>query len=216
MTDTFSSRAAAGKKPTSKRALYLVIAVCLAPVVISYVMYYGVRPDARTNYGELIEPQQPISNLKTKLLVRPERESGFLDVIKTWPQQDPRHQFADLGAFRGRWLMVRVGPAACDEKCQEQLWQMRQVRLTSGRERDRVERVWLVTDDKAPSLRADDQGTWVLALPAPGATDSKSLVPGQVYMVDPLGNLMMRFPTDADPAGMKKDLLKLLKASRIG
>ncbi|MEN9829784.1 MAG: hypothetical protein RLZZ80_1127 [Pseudomonadota bacterium] len=201
------------KPTTSRRTLYLVIAVCLAPVVLSYVMYYGVRPEGRTNHGDLLSPQQTVTEVKTELLAKPEQESGLLDVIKAWPQDDPRHRFSQLGDFRGRWLMVWVGPASCDADCRDQLWQMRQVRLTTGRERDRVERLWLVTDGGQPTLRDEEQGLWVARLQPnqPG-----EWMPNHIHLVDPLGNLMMRFPLKADPQGMKKDLMKLLKASRVG
>ncbi len=201
------------KAKTGRLTLYLVIAVCIAPVLLSYWMYYGVRPEGRTNYGELVIPQQAVTSVKTELLAKPDQESGLLDVIKTWPTNDPRHAFAQLGDFRGRWLMVWVGPAACDEQCRDQLWQMRQVRLTTGRERDRVERLWLVTDGTMPTLGPQDEGLWVARVAPEFA---QTLTAGQIVMVDPLGNLMMRFPAKADPTGMKKDLMKLLKASRIG
>jgi len=127
---------------------------------------------------------------------------------------------------------------------------MRQVRLTTGRDRDRVERLWLVTDNTSPDQAAltDYEGTWVLGvspealqtawsqqaqLPAQPigqaglqgvssstASELESLNPlgaeTSFWLVDPLGNLMMRFPQDPDPAKMKKDLIRLLKASRIG
>jgi hypothetical protein len=198
---------------TSRRTLYLVIAVCLAPVVLSYFMYYGVRPEGRTNHGELLSPQKTVTAIKTDLLVKPSQESGLLDVIKAWPKDDPRQSFGQLGDFRGRWLMVWVGPADCGTDCREQLWQMRQVRLTTGRERDRVERLWLVTDGGQPVLRDEEQGLWVVRIQP---DQSGAWQPNQVHLVDPLGNLMMRFPLKADPQGMKKDLMKLLKASRVG
>ena len=126
---------------------------------------------------------------------------------------------------------------------------MRQVRLTTGRDRDRVERLWLVSDDRTPNADAlaDYEGTWVLGVsaealqatwqqPATPATPSGQAAAGtpspslptvsstmdplsqetSFWLVDPLGNLMMRFPQDPDPAKMKKDLIRLLKASRIG
>jgi hypothetical protein len=198
---------------TNRRTLYLVIAVCLAPVVLSYFMYYGVRPEGRTNHGELLSPQKTVTAIKTDLLVKPSQESGLLDVIKAWPKDDPRQSFGQLGDFRGRWLMVWVGPAECAADCREQLWQMRQVRLTTGRERDRVERLWLVTDRGQPILRDEEQGLWVVRI-QPDQLGALQL--NQVHLVDPLGNLMMRFPLKADPQGMKKDLMKLLKASRVG
>lgn len=221
----------------STRTLWLVVAVCVAPVLASYFLYYGVRPEGRTNYGDLLSPQVEVSALATRVVVTPKAESGFLDVLGALPAEDSRRALASLADFRGRWLLVRVGPSACDASCEKQLWLMRQLRLTTGRDRDRVERVWLVTSPEAaaPAAQtlADYEGTWVVAVapstvtnwplaldppavgggPSPAAGSEAS---SHLWLVDPLGNLMMRFPADPDPAKMKKDLLKLLKASRVG
>ena len=76
-----------------------------------------------------------------------------------------------------------------------------------------MERLWLVTDGGQPILRDEEQGLWVVRIQPDQSADWQ---PNQVHLVDPLGNLMMRFPLKADPQGMKKDLMKLLKASRVG
>ena len=224
-------------RSTSTRTLWLVVAVCVAPVIASYFLYYGVRPEGRSNYGDLLSPQVDVAALPTRVVLTPKAESGFLDVLGALPAADPRRALASLADFRGRWLLVRVGPSACDAACEKQLWLMRQLRLTTGRDRDRVERVWLVTSPEAaaPAAQtlADYEGTWVVAVehklaadwPLPVDTPSVAGSPppaagaqasSHLWLVDPLGNLMMRFPADPDPAKMKKDLLKLLKASRVG
>ena len=244
MTST-EQTAAPTERPrrTSTRTLWLVVAVCVAPVFASYFLYYGVRPEGRTNYGDLLSPQVEVSALTTRVVVTQKAESGFIDVLGALPAEDARKALASLADFRGRWLLVRVGPSACDANCEKQLWLMRQLRLTTGRDRDRVERVWLVTSPQAPEpsaqTLADYEGTWVVAVgpdavadwpltvdapsvsgrpPSSGtaAATGPSQPSSHLWLVDPLGNLMMRFPTDPDPAKMKKDLLKLLKASRVG
>lgn len=209
--------------------LWAVLAVTLAPVVASYVMYYGVKPEGRVNYGDFVEPQVTVTDLPVSVAIQPQSESAFLAV-----QAEPRTRrpLAQLGDWQGRWLMVRVGPSACDTSCQQELWLMRQIRLTTGRERDRVERIWILTDQGQPDpqLLADQQGLWVIrvksisghgtlidnwinvALAASGTTGKAS----NIWVVDPMGNLMMRFPDQPDPNGMKKDMNRLLKASRIG
>ena len=234
----------------SRFTLWLIVAVCIAPVVLSYMFYYGVRPDERTNYGALVQPQRNLAALPITPLIKPETESGFLDVLRVTDGSEPRATLDRLEDFRGRWLIIRVGPSNCGEDCQKALWIMRQVRLTTGRDRDRVERLWLVTDNTSPdqTVLTDYQGTWVLGvspeavqtawsqrvhLPAQPSgqvslqgvssnivSELESLNPlsaeTSFWLVDPLGNLMMRFPQDPDPAKMKKDLIRLLKASRIG
>ena len=193
---------ASATRSRSRLKLYLVIAVCAAPVLASYYAYYFVRPEARSNYGELIDPQRPIPALRlTTLDGRP----------------------FDAATLRGRWVMLMAAGGDCPAACADRLYHMRQVRLTTGKDRDRVERVWLVTDaapvstqtireyDGTQILRVDprDAASWLTVNAADRYAD-------HLYMVDPLGNLMMRFPTDADPNKTKRDLAKLLRASRIG
>lgn len=128
--------------------------------------------------------------------------------------------------------MVRIGPSECAQACQQELWLMRQLRLTTGRERDRVERLWMITDGGTPdaALMAEHEGLWVVRLGPMAGQDllitnwlsvaaqsvSRNAGASNIWMIDPLGNLMMRFPDNPDPSSMKKDLNRLLKASRIG
>lgn len=183
-----------------------VLAVCAAPLIASYFTYYVIKPTSRTNYGELLDPRQyPMPSL----------DSSRLDGA---PMQ--------LQALHGKWIMLQVGPSDCNADCEERLTQMRQLRLMQGKEMDRVERVWLITD-QAPLetmlLRKFD-GTHMLRVATPQKlmqwlpvdSQNHSKIEDHIYMIDPLGNLMMRFPAHADPNKIKKDLSKLLKASKIG
>lgn len=190
-------------RPPSRVKLYLVIAICATPVVASYYAYYFVRPDARSNYGALIEPQRPLPALHLKTL-------------------DGRS--FDNAELRGRWVMLMVAGGDCAAACTDRLYHLRQVRLTTGKDRDRVLRVWLIPDnapvptslireyDGTEMLRADSTeiASWLTVTGAAGAYAD------HIYMVDPLGNLMMQFPRDADPNKTKRDVAKLLRASRIG
>jgi cytochrome oxidase Cu insertion factor (SCO1/SenC/PrrC family) len=128
-----------------------------------------------------------------------------------------------LTTLRGRWLMISVDASACDKPCATKLYFMRQVRVTQGEERERVVTVWLRTDDAPVAdvlktaypdtrmLRADPAALaqWLPATDATKDTD-------HIYLVDPNGNLMMRFPAHADPSKIKSDISKLLKWSSIG
>jgi hypothetical protein len=186
------------------RILYLLILVCVAPVIASYTAYYLVPPSGRTNYGDLVEPQRPLPALSLARL-----------------DGSP----VPATSLRGSWLMVQVDGGACDAACEKKLWQMRQVRLTTGKDADRVQRVWLIVDE-APLTTAvirEYDGTLFLRaradevaafLPLPAEPAAK--LADHIWLVDPLGNLMMRWPRDADPNRMKKDLTKLLKVSKIG
>lgn len=190
-------------RPPSRLKLWFVVAICAAPVIASYYAYYFVRPDARSNYGALIDPQRPMPALHLKML-------------------DGRA--FDNAQMRGRWVMLMVAGGDCAAACTDRLYHLRQVRLTTGKDRDRVLRVWLIPDaaplpttvireyDGTEMLRADpaEIASW---LTVNGTTDGYA---DHIYMVDPLGNLMMQFPRDADPNKTKRDVAKLLRASRIG
>lgn len=183
--------------------LFAVMAICAAPVIGSYFTYYVIKPQGRTNYGTLLDP---------RVYPMPALGSTLLDGQPT-----------TLDAYKGKWIMLQVDSADCTDACKTKLYDMRQLRLTQGKDMDRIERVWLVTD-KAPLetlvLRAYD-GTHVLradpaALKSWLPADEGTTPADHLYMIDPLGNLMMRFPKDADANKIKKDISKLLKASRIG
>lgn len=183
--------------------LFAVIAVCAAPLIASYLSYYVIKPEGRTNYGTILDPRAyPIPSLGTATL-------------------DGKP--VSLEDYKGKWIMLLVHDADCADACKEKLYNLRQLRVAQGKDRDRVERVWLITDEKPLEtlLIREYDGTHMIRanpelvqkwLPVePGTT-----VADHIYMIDPLGNLMMRFPKDADPNKVKKDLSKLLKASRIG
>jgi cytochrome oxidase Cu insertion factor (SCO1/SenC/PrrC family) len=180
-----------------------VLAVCAAPMVASYFTYYVVKPQSRNNYGTLIDPRAyPTPVLGTTTL-------------------DGKP--VELGAYKGKWIMLQADEADCQAYCQKKMFEMRQLRLMQGKEMDRIERVWLITDDKPVEtmLMREYDGTHMLrvkpeALKAWLPVESGTNVRDHIYMIDPLGNLMMRFPKDADPNRIKKDLSKLLKASSIG
>ena len=180
----------------SSRTLWLILAVCAAPVIASYAAYYFWQPADHVNYGELLEPRQLPDTVLERLDGR-------------------RFTMREL---EGRWVMLAAAPAACDDKCRQRMIYMRQVRLAQGKETERVERVWLLTDSGTPdaTLLSEHPGLIVLrhvqavvdALPAPRSPLD------HVYVIDPLGNLMMRFPANPDPRKMLKDLSRLLRHSK--
>jgi hypothetical protein len=178
-----------------------ILLVCATPVFLSYFMYYVVRPDGRTNYGSLLSPIVDASKLDIKVDDKP----------------------TTLAALKGKWLMVTVGPSSCDDACAERLYLARQVRETTGREKERIELVWVVTDSGKPSQKLLDAYPTVKRVTAEvnaiGAVlpvEASSSVTAHTYIVDPLGNVILRFPAKPDPSKMKKDMSKLLRASRIG
>lgn len=120
-----------------------------------------------------------------------------------------------LTPLRGKWVLVSFDAAACDAYCERKLYFMRQVRRAQGKEMERVERLWVLTDAGKPraELLPGIEGTRF------GSFSTESF-PGNpvdhIYLVDPLGNLVLRFPRDPDPSKMIKDLQRLLKVSRVG
>lgn len=183
--------------------LLLVVALCAAPVIASYLTYYVIKPTARTNYGELLDPRNyPIPQLNATTL-----------------DGSP----ASLDAYKGKWIMLQVNDANCLDECKNKLLDMRQVRLMQGKEMDRIERVWLITDDQPLDtiVMREYDGTRMLrvkreALNAWLPAEAGGSAADHIYIIDPVGNLMLRFPKKPDPYKMKKDIYKLLSASSIG
>lgn len=182
--------------------MLLVLLVCAAPVIASYFTYYVVRPEGRRNFGQLIDPQQPL----------PDVQAIALDGSKV-----------NLRALKGQWLLVSVAGGVCGDSCTRNLYLQRQLREGLGKEKDRLDWIWLVSDDAplAPSLRPALQTATVLRVdpadlqrwlqPQDGAKLSQHL-----FLVDPIGNWMMRFPatlTNEQVPQVKRDIERLLRAS---
>lgn len=180
-----------------------VLLACAAPVIASYFTYYVLRPEGRRNYGELVQPQRPMPALSTVGL------DGQAKGV--------------LSGLKGQWLLISVAEGGCDSACQKHLYLQRQLRESLGKDKDRLDWVWLVTDDQTPEpaiLPALEQAT-VLRVDAQALAQWLSPQSGRalsdhLYLVDPMGNWMMRFPAQLELAGAakgKRDLERLLRAS---
>lgn len=183
---------------TNRRTLILLLVLLCAPVIASYLLYFWeVRP-ASINYGELLK-------------VKPIVGTGLNQLDNT---------IFRIRQLRGKWVLLTVDSGKCDEQCQKKLYYMRQVRLVQNKEMNRVERVWLIDDGEAPDSKIlnEYKNSWFI-----GAKDSEILgsIPAElsqhdhIYLIDPMGNLMMRFPKNPDPAKMVKDLKRLLQVSQM-
>lgn len=183
---------------TSRSKFLALVAVFVVPMVAAWIAYFGWRPAAHNNYGTLIAPA-PLAHTAGSAFGAP-------------------YDFKSLG---GKWAMVYVGPAACDAACEQALYYMRQTRIAQGREQSRIERVWVVEDGAAPAADAlkNQEG---LIVWTPTSSEFAAQFPGDparaahIYLVDPLGNLMLRWPADPEPKKIMKDLKLLLKASQVG
>jgi hypothetical protein len=182
--------------------MLLVLLVCAAPVIASYFTYFVIRPEGRTNYSELILPTRPLPDLPlTDLAGTPVRAA----------------------TLKGQWLLVVVAGGACDARCEKHLWVQRQLRETLGREKGRLDKVWLIVDKATPrpeTIQAISAGLPATVLRVPEAALAQWLAPAagkaleqHLFIVDPLGEWMMRVPADPDPARLKRDVEKLLRAS---
>jgi hypothetical protein len=182
--------------------MFLVLLVCAAPVIASYFTYFVIRPQARNNYGELIQPTRSLPQ-------------------QTWTTL--QGQPVQAPSLKGQWLLIAVGPSSCGPDCEQRLYTQRQLREMLGREADRLDRVWLVTDAGQPApalvkalsatpglnvLRADPTALAQWLAPAAGQA-----LDAHLYVVDPMGEWMMRLPPQPEPAKVKRDLDKLLRAS---
>src|SRR5689334_19642910 len=119
VADDVARRTAAGRVK-----MLLLLLVCAAPVIASYIAYFVIRPDGRTNYSELIIPTRPIP-------------SGL-----SLTDLDGRAVRPDT--LKGQWLLVVVAGGACHAACERHLWIQRQLREALGREADRLDKVWLI------------------------------------------------------------------------
>ena len=180
---------AARARRVGRIKLLVLAAFFMLPVGAGYLAYSWWTPEQGSNYGELLSPH-PLDH-------------------------------ATISALKGKWVLVQFDSGACDAGCERKHHFMRQVRKAQGKDQYRVERLWLVTDSATPSssllqaisgTRIERAASWSLAeqFPAQGA------LADHIYVVDPLGNLMMRFPRDPDPKQVIKDLQRLLKSSRFG
>jgi len=187
---------------TGRWKMLVVMLVCAAPVIASYFAYYVVRPEGRRNYGDLVEPQRPM----------PEIGATSID-----------GKPLALTSLRGQWLLVSVAGGACDAACEKHLYLQRQLREALGKNKDRMDWVWIVSDEVPvrESLRPALQQATVLRIPqaqlarwlAPAAGAS---LQDHLYVVDPMGNWMMRFPAGVDAAkaaNVRRDLERLMRAS---
>jgi hypothetical protein len=179
--------------------MLLLLLVCASPVIASYFTYYVIRPEGRRNYGELIDPQRPLP-----------------DLVGT----DASGRLVPLTQLKNQWLFVSVADSACDDACQKHLFLQRQLRETLGKDKDRLDWVWLRTGSPALSepLKQATAAATVLHVDAAALATWLQPAAGQrledhLYVVDPIGNWMMRFPAQADPKQVKRDLDRLLRAS---
>jgi len=196
--------------PRGRRTLILVVLLFLLPVVAATTLYFsGWKPEGKSlQHGELVQPARLVGDA----------ELNGADGASY-----------RLGALRGKWALVYISPLPCTEVCRNNLYKMQQVRLAQGRDASRVMRVMIVAGASSEELRDLAQHYPGLICLSSARTTYETLardfvssqgtaldVPGRVYLLDPIGNLVLSYAPDADPTGMRKDLARLLRLSQVG
>lgn len=187
-------------KKTSNRTLLVIVAVSIFPIVGSYLLYQWWRPSSQMNHGELVE-------------TRPLTMASLVEAATGTPLPGP--------GLKGKWVLLTAQPATCDERCRLKLYYMRQVRTATNENMGRIERVWVLDGAGTPDkqLLAEHPGLWLArgndanwprSLPVKGPVDT------YIYLIDPLGNVVLRYDETFNAKGMLKDLGRLLKYSRLG
>lgn len=198
-----NSNQAPSKRRLGRWKMILILLACASPVIASYITYYFIRPEGRTNYATLIQPARPIPSDLT---------------LKTLDGNDyATHK------LKGQWLLLTVSTSNCDTACEERLYMQRQLREMLGRERDRVEKVWLIAHDHAiaPRLQQALASTPAMHIFRVNPSQLSAWLEPQIgqpldqhlYVIDPMGHWMMRTPSLTQPEKFKRDLEKLLRAS---
>ena len=181
------------------RTLAVLAALFLLPVAASFWMYYGSgwRPAGHSNHGELIAPARP------------------LPAVPAAEAHSP--------LFHGKWSLVYVGDGACGDECHRALYVMRQTRLSLNNEMRRVDGVFVATGHCCARefLAQEHPGLQILDTVSTPDERLVQTFPAaarehQLFIVDPLGNLMMSYDTRENPKGLLEDLKKLLTLSHIG
>lgn len=186
-------------KPGGRRTLLLIVAIGLAPIVASYAAYYWFTPSKRLNYGELLE-------------------TAPAPIVAGTDADGKAFSLADL---RGKWVLLIASRGGCADDCARALYATRQARTIQGREQDRVVRLLLqpqAAPALPPELSAAHPGLVVVSI------DQRALehlpfgasTAAGILLLDPRGNLVLRYGPDPDIRGLTNDLQRVLKASQIG
>ena len=200
------------QEKTRKRNLkpfWIILAISGLPYLLSWIWYANMDnlPDiAANNRGELIEPSRPLANMKLATV-----DGGLLDT----------------NTLKGNWILMMAGSSDCNEACLKNVYFMRQVRRLMGEERDKIKRIFVMTDkSRLASFKEQVSDFGNMQIVSTDAEQGNTLIEkmtidnnspeNRIFIVDPLANLMMAYPQDVDPEDIAKDFRRLLKVVRIG
>lgn len=198
------------KQRKSRIKLLLVFATFFGPLLLAFIWLQMVKDDptiGASSNGQLILPAIPLQPfLLSEINAGEFSESSIADV----------------------WSLLTISEGPCEDACQKNLYHMRQVRLSVAQNMDRVQRIVVLENeaDFSREITLQHEGLRIVTGSAEQLAKLKNQIKGAesnlplqrdaIYLIDPHGNLMMRFPNDLDPKGILKDLKHLLKVSRIG
>ena len=199
-------------KSRSKLPLILIFVLSLAPVLAAVLVYFNpsLRPASSVAYGMLIDPQRPV----------PAPASLALTTIDGQP--------FDLATLNGKWVLATADSGDCSDDCAKKLFIWRNAHASQGKEVERLKRIWFITDDAPVPQKVLDayKGTIMVRVkpeqlaaflyPQDGKNPVNKGLNNFLWMIDPLGNLFIQYPEDADPSKIRDELRKLLSNSRIG
>lgn len=195
-------------KNSNFRALLILLIlffIFFVPFQIARMLYLHNShffPKASTQHGYLIQPPLSLSQL---------------------PLYDTKHQPFNPQKLQGKWILLFVGADECKALCIKNLYQLQQIHIATGKNQSRVLRVRLSFDTENPSsfeipgllhLLIDKKQFANFIASQPTKTLALSLA--AIYLVDPLGNVIMSYTLDTNPSGILKDLKHLLGVSQIG
>jgi len=185
----------------SRRTLLLIATVGMLPVLASVALFNWWQPSGRMNHGELLETR-----------------SAVLEKLQSQLKSDSAQPLASV--IKRKWVLLTIQAANCDVRCQKKLYLMRQVRTAQNENMLRIERLWVISDAGQPESKllevhpglhlAKPTPQWMANLPPGGDAGA------YIYLIDPLGNFVLRYGDSSEPKGMLKDLRRLLKYSSIG
>ncbi len=191
------------EKKKSKLSGYLLIALFVVPLLVAIAMYSlrdKIPMVSVSSHGQLIHPAQPIEVVEVDL--------------STGEQ-------LNLDQLQGKWTYILYAPNGCDLNCEASLFKLRQTRIATGREANRIQSFIVTninhTSEKILSRYSQIKSGHQIKLKLEGSTEDKQyLESGKVYLIDPIGNFMMEYDVNSTSRGMLKDIKKLLKISNIG
>jgi len=218
-----------------RRTLIVLALLFFAPLALAFYLYYGLawRPGGRVNHGDLIEPPRPLPELTLPVEGADGAGAGQGATVT-------RPDF-----LKGKWTLLYVGPGGCAARCQTELYNTRQVRTALGRDMSRVQRVFIADGSCCDGVLLAQHADLIVVEATPAAAALLDELRGaaggdaqggaaqgggaggggaqgsdpradRVYLIDPLGNLMMSYAPDAPAKGMLQDLKRLLNLSSVG